>query len=251
MNHDELLADVTRAGEVQRMLVPPVDEVDLGKLRAYSIFEPASGAGGDWWTGAPLPNGDSLIFLGDVTGHGAASAVVTGVLKGAFEVARLGMGRTLQPKQLMTMLNRVIGMSLFGKYLVTAVAIRHLAETNEIVYSNAGHPAFWRARKGDVRLLRGEGEPALGISLNQRYESQTAAVEMGDLLVVLSDGITECENADGEQLGERAVQDVIEEYVGQGPEAVRDAIQAVVLEHLQGRSDRDDDHTLVVFQVRA
>lgn len=242
----ELQADVDRAGEVQRMLVPPEDDVTLGGLHLFSIYEPASGCGGDWWTGAPLPNGDSLLFLGDVTGHGAASAVITGVLKGAFEVARLGMGKGLQPDQLMTMLNRVLGMSLFGKYLVTAVAIRHNAASGEIAFSNAGHPAFWRARPGDVRQLRGEGDPALGISLNQKYETTTAAVLTGDILVLFSDGITECEDAHQQQLGERAVQEVIELTVHLGPQAVRDAIRTLVANHVHLR---DDDHTLVVAQI--
>ena len=242
----ELQADVERAAEVQRMLTPPEDDLTVGGLLVFSVYEPASVAGGDWWTAAPLPSGDSLVFLGDVTGHGAASAVITGLLKGAFEVARMGMGKGLQPAQLLTMLNRVLGMSLFGKYLVTAIALRHNAASGEIAFSNAGHPAFWRARPSDVRQLRGQGDPALGISLNQKYEDATAAVLTGDILVLFSDGITECEDADGQQLGERAIQEVIELTVHQGPRAVRDAIRALVANHTQHRID---DHTLVVAQI--
>lgn len=242
----ELEDERRRAAEVQRMLVPPEDDVAVGALTVYSLFEPLDGCGGDWWTAVPLPGGDALIFIGDVTGHGSPAAIVTGLLKGAFEVARVGMGRSLKPDQLLTMLNRVLGLAMMGKYLSTAIALRHNSATSTVVYSNAGHPAFWRARPGDIQQIRGEGEPALGLDLNQKFSTQATEVQKGDLLVLLTDGLTEAENEDGEQLGEKRIEQAIAENVTLGPEAMRDAIQAVVLDHTHRRTD---DHTLVVIQV--
>lgn len=235
-----------RASEVQRMLVPPEDDVTVGALTVYSLFEPIDGCGGDWWNAVPLPGGDALVFVGDVTGHGSPAAIVTGLLKGAFEVARVGMGRSLKPEQLLTMLNRVLGMAMMGKYLSTAIALRHNAAAGTIVHANAGHPAFWRARPGDIQQIRGEGEPALGLDLNQKFSAQGTEVQSGDLLILLTDGLTEAEDEEGEQLGEKRIEQAIAENVTLGPEAMRDAIQAVVTEHCARRTD---DHTLVVIQV--
>lgn len=235
-----------RAAEAQRLLVPPSDKVVVGALTVYSAYEPLDGCGGDWWTAVPLPDGDALAFVGDVTGHGSPAAIVTGMLKGAFEVARVGMGRSLKPQQLLTMLNRVVGLAMMGRFLATAVAFRHRAKDGVLTWSNAGHPPFWVARPGEVQLIRGDGAPALGLDLNQKYQGTSLPVQAGDLIVLYTDGLTEAENEAGDQLGERAIEDVIRETMRLGPEAVRDAILALVDDHC---TTRTDDHTLVVLHV--
>ena len=57
------------------------------KSRLFEIanhFEAATECAGDWWNYYILPNNKLLILLGDVTGHGTASAILTAVVKDIF-----------------------------------------------------------------------------------------------------------------------------------------------------------------------
>ncbi|MEM7646765.1 MAG: SpoIIE family protein phosphatase, partial [Pseudomonadota bacterium] len=68
----------------QRILPSPI--IDTQKLRIYGHYESASECGGDWWSCYSLPGRD-IVILGDVTGHGTASALVTTFSKGFFDAS--------------------------------------------------------------------------------------------------------------------------------------------------------------------
>lgn len=236
------------AGMVQHMLVPPSTEVCHGGFRVFSWFAPALQCAGDWWSCTSLGGDDALLVIGDVTGHGAASAILTGMMKGACDLARMGMRDSLRPYQLMRMLNRVLSTSVCGEYMMTAAGLRLWAEKRELAVTSAGHRAFWHCRGGDLRLVRSAPEPPLGADPRHRYGEMKLPVASGDILVLFTDGIPECEDHQGAQLGERRIRDAIQASVGDGPEAVRDAIQQLVHTHRGDRSQADDS-TLVVAEI--
>ena len=111
------------AGAVQHMLVPPPQQITVPGARLFSWFQPAAQCGGDWWTAHDLNEDRGLVVVGDVTGHGAPSAIITGAVKGSCDLARMGMRGTLRPSQLMRMLNRVIVEAARGEYMMTGVAL--------------------------------------------------------------------------------------------------------------------------------
>ncbi|MBO0770040.1 MAG: SpoIIE family protein phosphatase, partial [Actinobacteria bacterium] len=73
--------------ELQRAILPLHDEpFDLPGLRAMVRYMPASRdarVGGDWYTTAGLPDGQVLVAIGDVAGHGLAAAAGMARLRGA------------------------------------------------------------------------------------------------------------------------------------------------------------------------
>ncbi len=73
---------------VQQMLVPAKDVIVRPFVRLAGHFHPASECGGDWWTAHDLPDQKVLTVIGDVTGHGIASAIITGAAKAACDLAR-------------------------------------------------------------------------------------------------------------------------------------------------------------------
>jgi serine phosphatase RsbU (regulator of sigma subunit) len=235
------------AGIVQTMLVPPPNGVRVSALRTWAWFESAAQCSGDWWSADPLGEGDVFVHLGDVSGHGMPAALVAGMAKGACEMARLGMRGTLLPKQLLTMLNRVLADAVRGEYLMTFVAARFHFDKNVLSIANAGHRAVWHWRKGKLRIITGNGDPPLGARPVHRFDEQYIELVPGDLVFLFTDGIPECVDAQDRAFGERALREVVSTCAERGAEAVRDGVREAVTAH---RGDRPamDDLTLVCLE---
>ena len=236
------------AGAVQHMLVPPEAGVDVPGARIHSWFQPAAQCGGDWWTAHELADQRGLVAVGDVTGHGAPSAIITGAVKGACDLARLGMRGELQPSHLMRMLNRVIAEAARGEYMMTGIALTLQREAPQVVLTNAGHQPPWLVRRGEIQVVQGVREPPLGAQAAFPYSEITLHASSGDLIVLMTDGITEAENEQGQELGEREVRALCEKHAQLGAEGVRDMIRDAVLAHIGSRPPADDI-TLVVIEV--
>lgn len=236
------------AGAVQQMLVPAEGGVTVPGAEIHSWFQPAAQCGGDWWTAHELADRRGLVVVGDVTGHGAPSAIITGAVKGACDLARMGMRGELRPSQLMRMLNRVITEAAASEYMMTGVALLIMPDTSEVVFTNAGHQPPWLVRGGNVQVLQGVREPPLGAQSAFAYTEVNLATQPGDLLVMLTDGIPEAENEHGQQLGERAVRALCEEHSGQGAAGLLAKLREAVQRHC-GRRQPADDITLVVAEI--
>lgn len=231
------------AGAVQQMLVPH-HTIRIPGLSLYSWFQPVAHCGGDWWSAQPLTDQEGLVVLGDVTGHGAPSAIITGAVKGACDLARMGMRGALWPSQLLRMLNRVIHESARGEYMMTGVAVRVSAGGTRGAIANAGHRPPLLIRDGQVSVLQSQRDPPLGSTEAHAYGQHEFDVRPGDLIVMYTDGVPETEGVDGAELGEKALRAMAQEAPpannGRRAEALRDRIRERVLAHRGDRPQKDD-----------
>lgn len=241
---DAMLAGTTRielvrAGTVQRGLVPP-EHAAVPGLDLHSWFEPASHCAGDWWSAHALTEQDGLLIVGDVTGHGASSAIVTGAIKGACDVARMGMRGALRPPQLTRMLNRILREATRDEFMMTAVVLRVAAGGGIGAITNAGHGAPLLVHDGQVTTLQAVRDPPLGSTEAHNYSEMEFEAVPGDILVLYTDGVPETEGPSGSALGEKVIRQLAQDSAPHGSRAVRDAIRDAVLEHRGGRPAADD-----------
>ncbi|MGK3969929.1 PP2C family protein-serine/threonine phosphatase [Sorangium sp. So ce118] len=237
--------EVARA--VQQMLVPGDDVIERRSLRLASHFQPAAECGGDWWTFHDLPDGKMLTVIGDVTGHGISSAIITGAAKAACDVARTFGGEALSAEQVLRLMNCSIFEAGKQRYLMTCAACIFDPEARSLTVANAGHPFPYLVRNNTVRQIASQGSP-LGAASSAEYTSSTVLLERGDALLWFTDGVTECENAESEQFSERRLRALFQSVAAYAPEEARDAIVAAVT-RFRGDRSLDDDMTLVVARV--
>ncbi|XXX76366.1 PP2C family protein-serine/threonine phosphatase [Sorangium sp. So ce134] len=237
--------EVARA--VQQMLVPSDDVIERRSLRLASHFQPAAECGGDWWTFHDLPDGKLLTVIGDVTGHGISSAIITGAAKAACDIARTFIREELSVAQLLRLMNCSIFEAGKQKFLMTCAACIFDPEARSLTLANAGHPFPYLVRNNTVRQLAAQGSP-LGAASSAEYASSTVHLEGGDALLWFTDGVTECENASNEQFTEKRLRALFQSVATYAPEEARDAIVAAVT-RFRGERSLDDDMTLVVARV--
>ncbi|MCA9567565.1 MAG: serine/threonine-protein phosphatase, partial [Myxococcales bacterium] len=164
-------------------------------------------------------------------------------------MARLGMGEGLRPFMLANLLSHTLLGCVDGEFLISGIVGRYDPDKRVLHLVNAGHPAPRLVRDGLVEVVRGEGHPPIGSVRTHRYTEAALELRSGDQVLFFSDGFSEATNSRGEELGERELQRVAEVYAEGGPAAIRNALQALVLEHTGDLSAVDDDLTLLILSV--
>ena len=133
-----------------------------------------------------------MIAVGDVSGKGLKAAM-TGVLAiGALRtLAYDGIG----PAAILMRLNAELVRASNGGFVTCFCGV--LDASGNLGYANAGHVApFCNGREIEIA-----GSLPLGIDPNTAYEERTLALEPGDRLTLLSDGVVEAQSASGELFG--------------------------------------------------
>lgn len=206
--------DLRMAREVQVALLPrdfPECRSEGGRaLRFAQVFAPASGVSGDFFDVIPVSDQAAGLLMCDVMGHGVRSALVTAMVRTMIEEVRGDAG---DPAAFLTRLNASLthllqrtGDLIFvtACYAVVDVGARRLT------FAHAGHPfpVLWSRRTGRAAALDAAariGGPALGLMGEHRYAATDVALEAGDRLLLLTDGLIEAADEAGQEFGLEAL----------------------------------------------
>jgi serine phosphatase RsbU (regulator of sigma subunit) len=239
------------ARTIQETLVPPADTVDRKFVKIAGYFQPASQCGGDWWTYHDLKDGKVLVVIGDVTGHGVPSAMITAAAKAACDVARAVNHEDVTTTQLLEIMNRAIFESAKRKFVMTCFASVIDPRARTITYANAGHnfPYIYRQveGRGEFGSLMTRGN-RLGDIADSKYTAKTMELLPGDVLVWYTDGIVECENDKGEEYGEKRFRAAIRRVAHLEPAEMREGVVSASMAFF-GDRPRKDDITMVFARV--
>ncbi|MBK9032339.1 MAG: SpoIIE family protein phosphatase [Myxococcales bacterium] len=239
------------ARTIQETLVPPNEPIDKGVFKFAGYFQPASQCGGDWWTWHEMVGDKILVVIGDVTGHGVPSAMITAAAKAACDVARSVHGDDLEPSLLLEIMNSAIYQSAKRKFVMTCFASTIDVKKRTITYSNAGHNFPYLYRMGEnggefgSLMIRGN---RLGDLKESKYEVKTTDLAPGDILVWYTDGIVECESSTGEEYGEKRFRASVRRAGALDPGEIRDAVVTDAANFF-GDTVRKDDITLVIGKI--
>ncbi|GIE02990.1 PP2C family protein-serine/threonine phosphatase [Paractinoplanes durhamensis] len=175
---------------LQRSLLPgTLPEVPGVRMAARYVPGHAFGIGGDWYDVFTLPSGWLGVVIGDVSGHGLASAVVMGRVRSALRAYALV---TDDPAEALTLLDRKVRHFEAGS-LTTAQYAMISPDRTTVRISTAGHPPpvlFVPGRPAATVAL--PADPPLGIG-DDRRPRRTTTLELaaGGVLVLYTDGLVE------------------------------------------------------------
>ncbi|GAB2941699.1 PP2C family protein-serine/threonine phosphatase [Streptomyces heilongjiangensis] len=193
--------------------------------------------GGDWYDALELPGGESLLSVGDLTGHGVTVTSGMATLIGA--VRGLAMAGT-EPGQLMACLNQLLdatGQPALG----SAVCCRYRPATRTLVWAQAGHPAPLLFRDGTGRVLPTPDGVLLGATSGAVYGQDEVTLRPGDVLLLHTDGLV----PRGDTAAVQRLLDLAPRFAE--AETSRDGVRAVVEEF--GEGEREDDACVLVATV--
>jgi serine phosphatase RsbU (regulator of sigma subunit) len=239
------------AKTIQDTLVPTAAPVDRGVIKFAGYYQPAAQTGGDWWTWSELVGGKTLVVIGDVTGHGVPSAMITAAAKAACDVARYVYRDDVTVTGLLEIMNHAIFESAQRRFVMTCFASIFDPQLRTITYANAGHNFPYLYRPGDGRgefgslMIRGN---RLGDDRTSRYEAKTTELVPGDVLIWYTDGIVECEGPSGEEYGDKRFRASVKRAAALDTGDMRDAIVGEATTFF-GATPRKDDITMIVGRI--
>ncbi|MEJ2853688.1 MULTISPECIES: SpoIIE family protein phosphatase [unclassified Saccharothrix] len=153
----------------------------------YLAAEQWAQVGGDWYHAFPLGDGSTLLAIGDVAGHGLATAAAMAKLRYALTGAAL---TTPDPAGILTVLNRMLTESQ-DVTLATAIVGRFTPATGHLSWSQAGHPPPLLVRPDEVVALDRPPGPVLGGIPTATYATAHTALHPGDTVLMYTDGLIE------------------------------------------------------------
>ena len=241
-------AEMRLAGVVQQRLYPqsspPIEGLDLA-----GVVHPAAEACGDYFDFIALSDGAVGLVIGDVSGHGLGPALIM-VETRAHLRSLLGAGASIEDA--LTILNGILCEDMPDDHFVSLLLARLDPQTRQLTYVNAGHPpAAVVGACGTVRAELMRTGPALGVIRGATYGPRgTVDLDEGDVVVLVTDGLTEMQSPSGELYESERVLQVVREQDGDSAEAILEALHASARAFAAGRTP-EDDLTMLVCKVYA
>jgi len=233
------------AREIQRGLLPAKLPED-GWFRAAGSSHACYEVGGDYYDVMELSDTLWGTVVADVSGKGVSAAILAALLQGAFFATA---GDRLPLSEIMGRINRhICERSQLRNYAtVFYCTVERGGLTNWI---NAGHcPPLVVRSNGEVKPLPASGCP-VGLFPGSPFTQETVRLSPGDKLVIYTDGVSEAENAAGDQFGEERLAELLKASSKQPATELHKTIMEEVAGFTAGAA-QNDDITLVVLEFRA
>jgi len=240
--------DLERAAVVQtRMFPAAVPAMEAIELAGDSL--PARDVGGDYYDFFPVAPGRIGLAIADVSGKGAAAALLMASLQGRMQ--SLVPRYTADVAGLMRELNREIWRMTESARFITLFYGLYDTTTRTLTYANAGHnPPLvlgTRADDGPRRLLDATGM-VMGAFEDAVIEQRTIALAAGDIIAAFTDGVTEARDQHDQEFGDDRVAALVSSMAGESAHMVCERLLASV-DAFTGGSMLDDDRTVVIAKI--
>lgn len=232
---------IFEAAQVQRRLCAP-RELIWGEFEIAGEIFPVRHLSGDFFKVMELDSALGLI-VGDIAGKGLSAGIWQAHMMGLIQrCAR----KHSDPAVAVAEVNRELCQDSGEPPLTALFFARLYPERGELVYCNAGLPAPLLLRHSKYVERLGEGGPMLGAVPEATYDSGSVRLNLGDMLLAYSDGVTECRNSQGEEFEMDRLSSAANMLSGASANQTLFSTLAAVLDFADACSPEDDVTLLVV-----
>lgn len=242
LERERLERELALASEIQQRFQPTAPpHVNGYELQGISF--PCYEIGGDYYDFIEREDGRLVIALGDVSGKGTAAALLMSSLHAAIHAQSASHDSLVAT---ISAVNRYLADNIPANRFVTLFYAELDPESGALSFLNAGHnPPLIVHAAGTVEQLASGGLP-LGIKRDAEYREGRTQLQLGDVLVIYSDGVTEAVSPSGEEFGPTRLYEVVSRNVEASAAGIRDRIESSLTKFAQGTSAADDITLVIV-----
>ena len=241
----EAEAELNVAADIQQSMLPLIFPTfpDSVEFQMHARLIPAKEIGGDFYEFGFIDDQHFFFTVGDVSGKGVPAALFMAAIK---TLIRSGAMQGEPLNDMLTRINDELSRENAEMMFATVwIGVLDL-ETGEVVFSNAGHnPPLIVTEQGDswVEELHG---PMVGPIPGIEYELGSLNLEIGDLIVVFSDGVVEAFDPDDELYGEDRLMNLMTGDEGRADHTTEKIIDSVL--EWEAGGNRSDDVTVLALR---
>ncbi|HAV13861.1 MAG TPA: hypothetical protein DCX06_10290 [Opitutae bacterium] len=250
MHSELLLARKMQESSMQQSI--PLFNASSGssKLEIATHYRPSFHLSGDFYSISKAEDGNAMILIADVMGHGVRAAMVTAMIQLAVQqLSDLSNQPSLYMARLNEMLHHTIQSA--GQILFATAAYCYIdLNNNQLSYVQAGGNHGLHLSKAKHRCNKFNGTtiaPALGLLPNSEYISNEIDLNPGDEIILYTDGIIEASNGRSD-FGERSLQDF---FTNNQIDQLDDKMDRLLssLEQFTGSKQLEDDLCLIGLRI--
>ena len=252
--HDQLESlktDLAVAAEIQQAILPrifpPFPENDA-EMELAARMRPAKDVGGDFYDFFRIDNDRIGVVIADVSGKGIPAAIFMAVSRTLIRTVGL---QGITPGECMTKSNELLSKESIDCMFVTVFYAIYNISTGEFVYCNAGHnsPAILKSN-GKVEMLPVSKNCMVGAVEGVTYSNTQARLEIGDTLLMYTDGVNEAMNEAFEEYGDERMMRLLATQSGNDCQTIIDQ-QLADVKAFAGNAAQSDDITLMALKRKA
>jgi serine phosphatase RsbU (regulator of sigma subunit) len=243
LQRDEFEREIKKAGAyVQALLPPPIAH---GPIWAEWAFEPCSKLGGDAFGYRPINDNEYLIYMMDVSGHGAGAAMHSVTIMNLLRQRAVPGADMSDPASVLTALNAMFQMDDHAGMYFTMWYGVYDRRSRELRFACAGHhPAFLFSAGADPTPLRTRGG-VVGADPGTVYRTGAATVPPAASFYLFSDGVFEIVTKDGLEWG---LNDFLRLLPGPVPPGQTESAGLCAQVRGLARAELDDDFSLLILR---
>lgn len=230
------------ARKIQQKFLPKQPPA-LDGYAAAMFSQPTKIVGGDYFDFIKRKNGKTCLIIGDVSGKGLPSALMMASLR-AHVISEAQHSAT--PEKLVENLNKYVWADMRGSMYVTFFLSELEPETGKLEFVNAGHcyPMLIKPDGSFTELKTGGFY--LGLQDESTYEKGETIIEKGDVLLMITDGITDQLNEQKGIFGNKRLLKLIRKYRDKDPEDLISEIVTKIFHFMDGE-ELFDDMTIIAL----
>jgi len=236
-------AELRRATLIQQNLLPK-EKLEVSGYSVCAFQQQCRAVGGDLYDTATLSDGRVVLLLADVSGKGMGAALLMANIMASFRilynVTEFSLGDVVN----------LVSLQLYNSSAAADFATLFVGVldpiAHELSYINAGHnPPLLVREDGTLEHLEASGTMIGAFDMGSWAETKTT-MNLNDLLVVFTDGVTEAEHGE-EQYSDERLEKAILGWAELGPEELISKLMADI-EGFVGDSPRSDDITVLAVK---
>lgn len=233
----EIQKELAVARSIQMSILPGAFPPSTS-FKVAAKYVPMAAVAGDLYDFLGTEPGRAGLLIADVSGHGVPAALIASMVKMAATAQR---SQAEHPALLLAGMNAALCGNTQGQF-VTAACVHLDAETREMRYAAAGHPAMLLLRGGQVTEI---AENGLLLAAEERaeYTERSMPMERGDRLLLYTDGLVEAKNALGEMFGDEALATELQHAAKLTP---AEAVERIIAKVQSWGISQEDDLTALV-----
>lgn len=220
------------------------------KAMFHHVYLPSAGVAGDCFEVFPVGQSGVGMLICDVMGHGVRAALIASMMRGLMaQLANLADTPALFLSSLNRQMYRIFSQANITMFASACYVYLDL-DRRRLTLAGAGHPApIVLSTTGKAFQPAIPRTPALGLMENTLFRESEIRLENGMKLMLFTDGLTEAQDATGDELGAPRIMEFLQE---RNPQSIREMLDISLagVHQFTGSVQQDDDICLLGVEFR-